>query len=180
LRGGAVVRRYARALIDLAARSDRVAEIGAQLQQHQELIRTNDELQRVLYNPGVNADVKAAVLRSILERTQPDPLLRNFMLLLVDKDRLRQFDGICEHYERLANERMRRVVAHVTTAVALNAQQRRAVVRKLAQMTQKEVRLETHVDPAILGGLVVRINHVVLDGSLQGQLARLRQELVGG
>jgi F-type H+-transporting ATPase subunit delta len=64
--------------------------------------------------------------------------------------------------------------------VALDDTQRQAVAEKLAQMTQKEVLLETHVDPSILGGLVVRIDHVVLDGSLQGQLMRLRQELVGG
>jgi F-type H+-transporting ATPase subunit delta len=68
----------------------------------------------------------------------------------------------------------------VTTAVALDTAQRQAVTQKLGQMTQKEVLLETRVDPSILGGLVVRINHLVLDGSLQGQLARLRQELVGG
>jgi F-type H+-transporting ATPase subunit delta len=107
-------------------------------------------------------------------------LVRNFLLLLVQKDRLRQFEAICEHYARLANERLRRVVARVTTAVALDTAQRQAVVQKLADMTQKEVILETQVDPSILGGLVVRIDHVVLDGSLQGQLARLRQELVGG
>jgi F-type H+-transporting ATPase subunit delta len=53
-------------------------------------------------------------------------------------------------------------------------------MQKLARMTQKDVMLETHVDPAILGGLVVRIDHVILDGSLQGQLTRLRQELIGG
>jgi F-type H+-transporting ATPase subunit delta len=175
-----VARRYARALIDLAARDQHVAEIGAQLRQHLDLIRTHTDLQRILYNPGVNADLKRDVLRGILERTQPLPLLRNFLLLLADKDRLSQFEGIYEVYERLANERMRRVVAHVTTAVALDAAQRQAMTQKLTQMTQKEVLLETHVDPAILGGVVVRINHTVLDGSLQGKLARLRQELVGG
>jgi len=180
LRGGAVARRYARALIDLAARQDRVAELGAQLQQHWEFIRTNAELQRVLYNPGVNAEVKTGILQRILERTQPDRLVRNFILLLVDKDRLRQFEAICEQYTAMANARMRRVVAQVTTAVPLDTQQLQAVTQKLAQMTQKEVLLETQVDPAILGGLVVRINHVVLDGSLRGQLARLRRELVGG
>jgi F-type H+-transporting ATPase subunit delta len=72
------------------------------------------------------------------------------------------------------------VTAQVTTAVALDTAQRQAVSQKLAQITQKEVLLETQVDPAILGGLVVRINHTVLDGSLRGQLARLRQELIGG
>jgi F-type H+-transporting ATPase subunit delta len=167
-------------LIDLAARDNRVAEIGEQLRQHRQLLDANADLQKVLYNPSVSAEVKGRVLTGILERTQPTPLLRSFILLLVDKDRLRQFDLICAQYEAMAQARLGRVTAQVTTAVALDAAQRQAVSQKLAQITQKEVLLETQVDPAILGGLVVRINHTVLDGSLRGQLARLRQELIGG
>ncbi|HEY7492046.1 MAG TPA: ATP synthase F1 subunit delta [Candidatus Tectomicrobia bacterium] len=175
-----MARRYAKALIDLAARDNRVAEIGEQLRQHRQLLDANADLQKVLYNPSVSAEVKGRVLTGILERTQPTPLLRSFILLLVDKDRLRQFDLICAQYEAMAQARLGRVTAQVTTAVALDAAQRQAVSQKLAQITQKEVLLETQVDPTILGGLVVRINHTVLDGSLRGQLARLRQELIGG
>ena len=180
MKGRAVARRYAKALIDLAARDDMVAEIGEQLRQHRELLGANEELQRVLWHPNIATEVKTNVLRSILDRAQPAPLLQNFILLLLDKDRLRQVDLICEHYEQMANARLRRVVARVTTAVELDGDQQRAVAQKLAEATQQEVLLETRLDPSILGGLVVRINHVILDGSLRGQLARLRQELIGG
>jgi F-type H+-transporting ATPase subunit delta len=180
LKGRAVARRYAKALIDLAGRDNRLEEIGAQLRQQRDVLDANAELQRVLYNPGVNTEVKAGILAQILERTQAAPLVRRFMLLLVEKDRLRQFDLICEHYEHMANERLRRVVARVTTAVELDTSQRQAVLQKLTRMTQKDVMLETEVDPSILGGLVVRIDHVIVDSSLQGQLTRLRQELIGG
>jgi F-type H+-transporting ATPase subunit delta len=180
LKGRAVARRYAKALIDLAARDDRIEDIGAQLQQHREILRNTAALQRILDNPGVNTEVKTGILGQILDRTHPAPLVRSFLLLLVEKDRLRQFELICEHYEQMANERLRRVVAQVTTAVELDTSQRQAVMQKLRRMTQKDVMLEAHVDPAILGGLVVRIDHVILDSSLQGQLTRLRQELIGG
>ena len=80
----------------------------------------------------------------------------------------------------MANARLGRVMAQVTTAVELDDDQQQAVAHKLAEITQQEVRVEIQVDPSILGGVVVRINHTVLDGSLQGQLARLRHELVGG
>lgn len=180
MRGRAVARRYAKALIDLAARDGRVAEIGEQLQQYQRLLAASADLQKVLYNPSLSVEVKTRVLAGLLERTQPAPLLRGFMLLLVAKDRLRQFDLIREHYAAMAQERLGRVVAQVTTAVALDAGQRQAVVQKLAQMTQKEVLLETRLDPSILGGLVVHINHTIVDGSLRGQLVRLRQEIIRG
>jgi F-type H+-transporting ATPase subunit delta len=178
LKGTAVARRYAKALIDLATRDDTVAETGAQLLQHGELLQRNVQLQTILHNPGIDVEVKTKVLTAIFERTQPAPLLRNFLLLLLNNDRLHHVDVVGDHYERMANEKLRRVKAQVITAMELEAGQVQAVEQKIAAMTQKEVLLERHVDPSILGGLIVRINHLVLDGSLRGQLSRLHQELI--
>ena len=166
--------------MELAKRDDQVADIAEQLQQHLSLLRSNANLQLLLNNPGIDAKVKANLLTAVLDRTQPTPLLRNFLLLLLEKERLNQFDVVCEHYERLANEELQRVMAQVITAIELAAEQREAVTQKIADMTHKNVILETHVDPGILGGLVVRVNNVVLDGSLRGQLTQLRKELIGG
>lgn len=180
MRGGAAARRYAKALIELAQRDGIVAEIGAQLQQHQRLLSANPTLQRIVENPSVDTQVKTNILNTILDRTQPAPLMRNFMLLLVEKDRLRQLEAMAMHYERMANEELRRVVAQVTSAVELDARQREAVTQKIAAATHKDVILETHIDPALLGGVVVRVNNVILDGSLRGQLARMQKAFIGG
>jgi F-type H+-transporting ATPase subunit delta len=179
LRGGAAARRYAKALMELAKRDGMIAEIGEQLQQHQALLRANMNLQRVLENPSIDVQVKTSIVTTLLERTQPAPLMRNFFILLVDKDRLRQLDGICEQYERMASEELHRVVAQVTTAFELDAQQRQVVADKIATATHKDVTLETRVDPSILGGLVVRVNNVILDGSVRGQLARMHKAWIG-
>ena len=180
MRGGAAARRYAKALMDLARRDGIIAEIGAQLQQYQALLRDNTNLQRLLENPSVDIQVKASILTTIFERTQPVPLLRNFLLLLMHKGRLPQLDAICTHYERMASDELHRVVAQVTTASELDTQQRQVVLQKIAAATQKDVQLEARVDPSIIGGLVVRINNVILDGSVRGQLARMRKALIGG
>ena len=180
MKGGAAARRYAKALMDLARRDGIVAAIGEQLQQHQALLRANVQLQRVFENPSIDVQVKANVLTTLFERTQPVLLLRQFLLLLVAKDRMRQLDPICMQYARMADEELHRIVAQVTTAVALDVQQRQAVAQKIAAATQKDVVLEAGVDPAILGGLVVRINNIIVDGSLRGQLARIHQVLREG
>ncbi len=180
MKGTAVARRYAKAMLDLATRDNRVVETGEQLQQHQDLFRSNAELQALIRNRGIPAEAKTKILTAVFERTQPDPLLQNFVLLLVRNDRLHQFELICDHYERMANERLGRITAEVVTAVALDEEQYRAVKDKVTAATRKDVTLERRVDPSILGGLIVRINHTILDGSLQGQLNRLRQELIGG
>ena len=180
MKGRAAARRYAKALMELARRDGMVAAIGAQLQQHQALLRANVQLQRVLENPSIDIQAKTRILTTLLERTQPAPLLRNFLLLLVQKDRLRQLEAICLHYERMANEELHRIVAQVTTAVELDAQQRQAVAQKIAAATRKEVVLEAGVDPALLGGLVVRVDNVIVDGSVRGQLARMHTAMIGG
>ena len=65
MRGGAAARRYAKALIDLARRDGIIAEIGAQLQQYQALLRENTNLQRILENPGVDIQVKTGIMTTI-------------------------------------------------------------------------------------------------------------------
>ncbi len=179
MNGTGVARRYAKAMLDLATRDGTVAEIGEQLQHHRALFDANPNLQATLRNPGVAVEAKTHLLTAVLDRTQPGPLVRNFILLLLEKGRLHQFHLIYAHYERMSNEQLGRINAQVTTAVELDAAQYEAIEQKVAAMTQKDVRLETHVDASILGGLIVRINYTVLDGSLRGQLNRLRQELAG-
>ncbi|MBM3224294.1 MAG: ATP synthase F1 subunit delta [Candidatus Tectomicrobia bacterium] len=180
MRGGAAARRYAKALMDLARRDGLIAEIGSQLQQYLDLLHDNAALRQVLENPSIDVQVKTGIVMTILERTQPAPLLRNFLLLLVNKGRLPQLDAICLHYARMADDELGRVVARVTTASELDAQQRQMVIQKIAAATNKDVLLETQVDPAILGGLVVRVNNMILDGSIRNQLARMRKALIGG
>ncbi len=179
MKGTAVARRYAKALIDLARRDETVAETGEQLRQHRDVFRATD-FQAIIRSPGVAVEVKTRVLTAILDRTQPGTLFRNFVLLLLKNDRLHHFDLICDHFERMANDLLGRITAQVITAVELDAGQYQAVEQKVAAMTQKDVLLETRLDPSILGGLIVRINNTILDGSLRGQLDRLRHELIGG
>jgi F-type H+-transporting ATPase subunit delta len=79
------------------------------------------------------------------------------------KDRLPQLDAIHTHYARMASDELHRIVT-----------------QRIAAATQKDVQLEAQVDPSIIGGLVVRVNNVILDGSVRGQLARMRKALIGG
>lgn len=166
-------------MIDLAIRDGTVAETSEQLQQHRELFNAHANLQSMLRNPGVLLEAKSKLLTSILDRTQPGLLVRNFILLLLKNDRLHHFDLICDHYEHMANEHLGRITAKVTTAIALDADQIEALERKVSVATRKDVQLETQVDADIIGGMIVRIDNTVLDGSLRGRLSRLRRELAG-
>jgi len=180
LKGTGAARRYAKALADLATRDGRVAETGGELRAHGDLFNADANLKSMLQNPSVTQDAKTRVVSAILDRTQPSPLMRNFLLLLIKNDRMQDLNLIEPRYERLANERLGRITAQVITAVELEDNQYASIEQKVAAVTQKTVMLEKQVDPSILGGVIVKIDHTVLDGSLRGRMQRLRRELVGG
>lgn len=180
MKGTGAARRYAKALADLATRDGKVAETGEELRAHCDLFNADANLKSMLQNPSVTQDAKTRVVSAILDRTQPSPLVRNFLLLLIKNERVQDLDLIEPRYERLANERLGRITAQVITAVELEDDQYASIEQKVAAVTQKTVMLEKQVDPSILGGVIVRIDHTVLDGSLRGRMQRLRRELVGG
>lgn len=180
MKGTGAARRYAKALADLATRDGKVAETGEELRAHRDLFQADANLKFMLLNPSVDQEMKARVVTAILDRTQPSPLVRNFLLLLLKNDRLQDLDLIDARYERFANDHLGRITAQVITAVELEEDQYASIEQKVAAVTQKTVMLEKQVDPSILGGVIVKIDHTVLDGSLRGRLQRLRRELVAG
>ncbi len=180
MKGTGAARRYAKAMADLATRDNNIAETGEQLQAHRDLFNADANLKNILLNPSFNIDMKTRVVSGILDQTQPSALVRNFLLLLIKNDRLQDLDLIYAHYERMANDKLGRITAQVITAVELEDDQYTSIEQKVAAATQKSVMLEKQVDPSLLGGVIVKIDHTVLDGSLRGRMQRLRRELVGG
>jgi F-type H+-transporting ATPase subunit delta len=100
--------------------------------------------------------------------------------MLLTADRLGALESIVRAYEAMVDERLGRVKAEVTTAVALDGEQQEGLRQRLEQVAGKRVYLEVQQDPKIMGGLVAQIGSQVYDGSLKMQLARLRERLSQG
>ncbi len=143
--GGAVARRYARAVFDIASDQG-------------ELDRWRNDLSRIAMtlgdplmsqateNPKADLAQKQDLLRRVLDGI--NPLALNLVFLLVAKDRIDIADGIAAEYERLYNQQQGVEVARVTTAVALSPEEERAMAQQLGTMTGKQIVLETNVDPS--------------------------------
>ncbi len=102
------------------------------------------------------------------------------MRLLLEKGRLRYLASIAETFEYLANERRGRLKVAVASAAPLPGDDIERLKAELQEATGKTVLIETSVDPALIGGLVVRIGDRVLDGSIKHQLAAMRESLLRG
>ena len=97
---------------------------------------------------------------------------------MVEKGRSELLDEIVSEYENFANEAQGIVVADVTTARDLNGSQADRLSNKLAEITGKTIKLRPHLDPKIIGGVVVRMGDKRIDGSLTGKLQALQAELL--
>jgi F-type H+-transporting ATPase subunit delta len=134
----------------------------------------------VFASPAVESSQKAAALDRIVASV-PETI-RNFLHILIERDRLAEVPDILEALRDLINERRGIITADVTTAVPLDAELERSVAQRLAaylDRTPDKVTIRSQVDPAIIGGVVARVGDQVIDDSVRGRIERLRRTLAG-
>jgi F-type H+-transporting ATPase subunit delta len=135
------------------------------------------ELRELLRNPQLDPRARAAALEDVL--ALGDQLLRNFLLVLVDKGRIGQLEVIAEEFERLVAEQEGVLSAELTTAVELSDDDERRLLQQIETASGRKVEATRHVDPGLIGGIVLQVGSHRLDASVRGRLDRLRRALVG-
>ena len=160
-------RRYAEAAFQIAERDDAterwLEDLDAVIP-----VLADERIARVLQNPAVPLDARQRVLdASLADRPAP---VRNLVGLLLRRGRVDLLPLVAREFARLRDRRAGIVTAAVTSAAALEDDELRALTQRLEQMTGAQVRLETGVDPGIIGGLVVRLGDRLIDGSVRGRL----------
>ena len=166
---------YARALFDAALGEDRVEPVREQLAQLVEAEREVPELRELLRNPQLDQRARKAALEDLL--SDGDELLRNFLLVLVDKGRTGQLEEIAKEFERLVAEHEGVIHAELTTAVELSDEEARELLARIEDSTGRKVEATRKVDPDLIGGIVLQVGSHRLDASVRGRLNRLRREL---
>jgi F-type H+-transporting ATPase subunit delta len=168
-----VLQPYASALMSLAQSNNLSEQFGEDLRSLLSLLKSSEELRLFLASPLVKADDKKAVIDRI-SGEEMNPLMRNFLRLLVDKGRILFLEGIGEQYLSKLRELNQTVLAEVTSAVPLSEAQQQSVREKVQAMTSaRQVEIETKIDADLIGGVVIKVGSQVIDASLRGQLRRL-------
>lgn len=173
-----VARRYARALIDVAAEAGGLDRVGDQLGRLATLIQQSAELSDLLNNPAYTKAQRRSVLDPVMAAAQVnDQAVVNLVHLLTDRDRTASLPDIERIYRTMADARAGRVRGSVTSAVPLAREALSRIESALQQITQHNVVLEAKVDPSLLGGVTAQVGSVVYDGSLRSQLEDMRRSL---
>ena len=170
--------RYARALFDVARKEKLdLAQLQRELAAFADLVDGHEDLKRALSSPAVPPARKRAVVDALLDRDPVSPPLARLLTMLADRDRLILLSDLSDGYRERVMEHEQVVRAEVTTAIELPSDRVTALQQGLARATGREVQLQAHVDPAIIGGAVTRIGSTIYDGSITTQLQKLKEKL---
>lgn len=175
----AIASRYARALADtLFERKVDAQKAAAQLRSMIGLLESSRPLREVWDNPAVELEQKIAVLDALAAKMALEPLVRNFMAVVIQHRRVPQLEEVTQQFEAEVNERLGIANAQVTSARDLEPAERSQVESQIAAVTGKTVKASYSTDSTVLGGAVIRVGSTIYDGSVRGQLDRLKQQLV--
>lgn len=168
--------RYAKALLDVLYPSK--AELGRdQLKAFLSVLSDQHNARVVLENPTLSTENRKDLLNKIGNALGLDSPIRNFLGLLIERNRLDILEEIVATYESLLDDRLGVVKARVTTALELDSRQREEIVARLHTLTGKKVRMETFVDASLIGGLVAQVGSTIYDGSIRQQLQTFKNTL---
>ena len=180
----AVSFRYARALVDVVttpagpgAGDPRI--LTSQLQEFEQLYQQNAELKILFTTPAIPLKKKLATLSEIATKMDLQAVTQNFLSVVLEHERFSVLGDIVEAFELLLNERLGIVVAQVSSARSLGDTEKQELEKALCERTGKQVQLSFSLDPELIGGVTAQVGSTIYDGSVRGQLERLRKELAG-
>jgi F-type H+-transporting ATPase subunit delta len=173
-----VSKRYAKAAFELASQEGRSSEWLERLHILHDRVSV-PEARAVLTSPVVPESRRLEAVDVVDEDGRIGPEVRNLAKLLIEARRIDDLGAVVDEFERLVDEAAGRVRATVTTAIGLGEDDRRRLSSDLSKQLGQEVRLESRVDPSILGGIVLQLGDRLVDASLRGRLQQLRRQLAG-
>jgi F-type H+-transporting ATPase subunit delta len=176
----AIARRYAKALIQLAAEEGAVELYYDELSGFGAVLAAHHGFAALLSSPAIAIEKKQAMLQDLVDKLSLGKTVSNFFFLLQEKNRLDQLSSIIAGYRGFADEISGLLRSTVTSALPLEDAQVEEIKAALEKTTGKTVLLHVEYDAALLGGVVTKIGDTVFDGSIKTQLDRIQDILQKG
>jgi F-type H+-transporting ATPase subunit delta len=173
-------RRYAKALFDLGRQDGAYLKYGKELNEVVTSFKASPDFRHVMSSPVFTVDVRKKILEAVLNKGGVSSMIRNFLNLLVDKNRIGSLESINDSYLRLTDEASNISHAEITTARPLKKETLDRVIKTFEVITSRSIRAEVKEDPAIIGGIIVKIGDTFWDGSIKAQMEGLRESLGRG
>jgi F-type H+-transporting ATPase subunit delta len=168
---------YANALADIAVAQGAAEAAAKQLNAFGAVFAESAELRNFLTSPAVSREAKHGAIKKIIARMRGSKILRNFLFIIADHRRTHMLPEIIAAFQEVIRQRQGIAEAEISSAAELSARQKTEFKKTLERLTGKRVEPKYSLDPALLGGAVVRIGDTIYDGSLRNRLNDLRVRL---
>lgn len=170
-------RRYARALMDIGIDRGTYSQYARELTEVQEMIKKVPILKATLLNISFSNRSRRDLLLNVLEGTSLSEEVKSFISLLVERDRIQQLPIIITHYGDLVDEFEGQVRVSIHSVIPLEDNQLNTLKGSLEKALEKKVVLKSKVDTELIGGIMVKVNNLLIDGSIRAQLNQLAETL---
>ena len=167
--------RYAKAILDLANSKGVAEAVNNDMKLIASTIESNLELSTFIQNPTTKVEVKESALLEVFASV--NGVTKGLFHLLFENKRFEILEGIAIEYKRLFDESNGVEVAKVTTAIPMDAALEAKVLAKVSTLSDKKITIENIVDPAIIGGFILRIGDQQYNASVANRLQVLKREL---
>jgi F-type H+-transporting ATPase subunit delta len=168
---------YATALADIALEQGAADPVSKQLQDFGGAYAESAELRNVLANPAVDIAAKHSVIEKLASRLGASRIVRNFLFVVVDNQRTHLLPEILKTFDDVIRQRQGAAEAEVISAAELTTPQKTQLQQTLERLTGRKIQAKYSLDPALLGGAVVRIGDTIYDGSVRNRLNQMRARL---
>jgi F-type H+-transporting ATPase subunit delta len=166
---------YSRALFDVAQEHDILDDVHEQLGQFADELDKNRDLQVFFFSPYFSSQEKKDGISKLLEGANEH--FQRFLELLAERHRMPAIFRIRREFDGLYAEERKLLPVTITSAVELDKDTLKEIGKKIEENTGRTVNLTTKVDPNVIGGLVMRVGNIVMDGSIRARLERLRKQV---
>ncbi|MGF1502388.1 MAG: F0F1 ATP synthase subunit delta [Paracoccaceae bacterium] len=169
-----VAGRYATALFDLATEEGALDTVERDLDQLSDAIRSSTDLERLIRSPIYGREDQARGLNAVAERMGLSPIARNLLGLMASKRRLFVLPDMIRIFGQMLADHRGEITAEVRAARPLSDAQTERLAETLRAASDRTVKLEVTVDPALIGGLVVKLGSRMIDTSIRSKLMGLQ------
>jgi ATP synthase F1 delta subunit len=166
---------YSRSLFEVADSEGKVDRVREELAAFADALEQNRDLAVFFFSPYFSTEEKKDGLRRAVDGA--DPTMINFLELLIEKHRMPVIFRVRRQFDVLYDRAHRRLPVEVTSAVQLDSSVVDELGRRIGEQTGQNVQVESHIDPDILGGIVLRVGNSILDASIRHRLEQLRREV---
>ncbi len=172
-----LAKRYAKALFSLGQENDSFMQYGQELEMFTDFCQKHSDFRNAIANPVFAEEERKEVLNYVLKRGDFSDMVKHFLALLLERNRMGAIEAISEYYTRLTDMASNIARAEIITARPLREEVLKKIEQSLEKLSSKTVRSHVSEDDSLIGGIKVKIGDLVLDGSVKAQLEGLKESL---